>query len=142
MASDEVSAEVAQRRIDYVRDHLQRLDAALADGLTGYLYESLFLDVDSSIDEDVLGQWDLTRLHLYGLYGWRVVGVVPRTHGVRLANQSIGTTFGRSWGGGVGGNVEGAYVLLQLEIAPDARERLTPRIEAILADQAARRFPA
>lgn len=48
-----------------------------------------------------------------GIEGWDIVGFVPRTIGIGLSNVSVGYSTGKTWGGGVGGNIIGVHVILK-----------------------------
>ena len=73
--------------------------------------------------------------------GWEIVGIVPRTIGTALTNQASGSTFGETWGAGMGGNVVGVYVLLRFTInvadldaaRPIVNDYLVRRAEIALA---------
>lgn len=42
---------------------------------------------------------------------------MPKTHGIRLENSQVqGFSTINTWAGGVGGNVDGAFVLMSLEL--------------------------
>ena len=55
-----------------------------------------------------------------------MVATVPRTVGLALRNPSITEPNGS----GIGGNVAGVYILLQLEITPETIDRQHKAIEA------------
>jgi hypothetical protein len=61
-------------------------------------------------------RFDIDQLQELGVRGWEIVAVVPRTVGIGLRNVLLGSADGENWGGGIGGNVMGVYVLLKLEI--------------------------
>ena len=128
-------------RSEYVSSHMRLLDGTIGSGLPAYLYHSVYLEVDSEVDDEPIGTWDLDDLTIYGLDGWQVIGVIPRTIGTALRNLAIGGTFGKTWGAGMGGNLVGAYVLIQLAITPENSERLRPTVESFLVNEAVRRFP-
>lgn len=80
-----------------------------------FLYESVYLDVDSRVVDEVVCQgFSLGLLHKLGIEGWEVVSAIPRTVGIALTNRSYGSTAGESWGAGVGGNVVGVYAVVRL----------------------------
>ena len=74
-------------------------------------------------------KYDDTSIRIAGLEGWRVVGVVPKTFGTALINNE---GFNKVWGGGVGGAVVGAYVLLELEVSSRNYARLESDISEYL----------
>jgi hypothetical protein len=88
-------------------------------GETVYLYESVYLDVDSRVVDDLVCHgFSLGLLHKLGLEGWEIMSVVPRTVGIALTNHSYGASLGETWGAGVGGNVVGVHVLIRLTATP------------------------
>jgi len=100
-------------------------------GTSLYLHESVYLPVDSVITEQQLAEsFDVGPLRNLGWEGWRIVGVIPKTIGVGLTNKSIGSSYGETWGAGLGGNVAGAYVLLELEVNSLRAESLRPTIQS------------
>jgi len=95
------------------QDWQKRSNQLFDRGSSLYLYSSVYLGVDSTFhDQGELADFDLAELQAKGLDGWQVIGVIPRTHGIALTNTSSGSTWGESWGAGIGGNVIGVYVLL------------------------------
>jgi len=85
----------------------------MASGNNPNLFRWIYIEVDSVMGDEVLGTFDLTDLQDAGLDGWDVVAVIPKTIGITLTNLS---TQGNTWGGGVGGNVAGVYVILSKEV--------------------------
>jgi hypothetical protein len=82
-----------------------------------FIYKSVHLPVDSIVMNNPLSDFfDISPIHELGLLGWDIVQSVPRTMGMGLTNESVGSTFGNSWGGGLGGNVIGVYLLLKKEL--------------------------
>jgi hypothetical protein len=112
-------AEVRQReerQRAYVAEALARLEATLTAGRSVSLYESVYVPVDSVVNDEMLANnFDLLQIQTLGWDGWEVVGVVPRTVGVGLMNVGGG---GKTWGAGLGGNVAGVHVLLRLVVQP------------------------
>lgn len=103
---------------------IEKAQAQIDSGNFPNLYRWIYLQVDSEIDEDVVGEFDIAELQLAGLEGWDIVAVIPKTVGVALKNYSTGSTVGSSWGGGMGGNVVGVYLLLRKEVT-DANDPQT-----------------
>lgn len=85
----------------------------IASGNNPNLFQWMYVQVDSVVDETTVGQFDITDLQVAGLDGWDIVAVIPKTLGTALTNLS---THGNTWGGGMGGNVLGVYVLLSKEV--------------------------
>ena len=116
---------------DSIRQTVDALVDQAKSGAAIYLHESVYLPVDSVVTEQPLAQaFDVDPLRSLGWAGWRVVGVVPKTVGVGLTNTSFGASSGETWGAGLGGNVAGVHVLLELEVSPSRAEALRPIIQA------------
>jgi hypothetical protein len=81
------------------------------------MYSSIYLEVDSLSDGQQLGTFSIASLQAAGLQGWKVIATVPRTAGIGLANtQTSGFNTSTVWGGGMGGNVIGVYLILEKPI--------------------------
>jgi hypothetical protein len=81
------------------------------------MYSSIYLEVDSIADGDPLGTFSIATLQAAGLQGWKVIATVPRTAGIGLANkETSGFNTSTVWGGGMGGNVIGVYLILEKPI--------------------------
>ena len=97
-------AEVRQRearQAAYVADAMGRLTGTLESGRPVSLYESVYLPVDSLVnDEQLADGFDLLQVQTLGWEGWEVVSVVPRTVVVGLMNVGGGS---QAWGPGLGG---------------------------------------
>ena len=79
-------------------------------------YHSIYLPVDSVILGDTISDFDISPLRAFGLMGWKIVAVIPRTQGEGLKNFSTGSTIGETWGAGMGGNVLGVHILFERPI--------------------------
>jgi hypothetical protein len=102
------------RVVDIIKDGLRQ---QLARGEQAFMYDSIYLGVDSVVNgESLSGGFDIRPLQRRTLGGWDVVQAVPRTVGIGLKNTSIGSSTGVTWGGGIGGNVAGVHVLLRKAI--------------------------
>ena len=101
-------------------------DAVASFGATTLVHD-VYLPVDSIVNrERTANQFTIQPLAPWTRSGWKVVATVPKTIGIALQNRGVATPFG----GGIGGNVAGVYVLLQLEITPETIDR---QINAITA---------
>ncbi len=119
--------EREERQRKYVAEARLRLDATLAAGRAVSLYESIYVAVDSVLnDEPLADAFDLLQIQTLGWQGWEVVTAVPRTVGVGLLNKGGGA---ESWGAGIGGNVAGAHVLLRLVVQPADAAEAGPLLE-------------
>lgn len=121
--AEKIAEEEAKRRVE--EEQRQAREAALAaevdelrevlrnniqSGERIYSYRSVYVPVNSYIQGDEVGEFDIQPIRLLGIMGWRVVSAVPRTSGEALTNIS---TSGKSWGAGMGGNVLGVHILLE-----------------------------
>ena len=108
-------------RVACVDDHLVRIplrSAVAVDLRVGYLLDKVYLPVGSVINEETMAaDFDIDAVKGHGIAGWEVVGVVPRTLGTSLTNRSMGSTMGQTWGGGMGGNVVGVYLLFRFALS-------------------------
>ncbi|WKZ48133.1 MAG: hypothetical protein QY306_02045 [Anaerolineales bacterium] len=93
---------------------VDKLKQRLQAGQTIYLYQTIYLSVDSVLMEQKIGDdFDISKIRKLGLEGWEVTQSIPKTLGVGLSNHAVGFSGGQSWGGGVGGNVVGVYIILK-----------------------------
>lgn len=107
------AAEVQQKLGDWRNYAKTQFDS----GSELKMYNSIYLEVDSLSDGQQLGTFTIASLQAAGLQGWKVIAVVPRTAGIGLANtQTQGFNTSTVWGGGMGGNVIGVYLLLEKPI--------------------------
>jgi hypothetical protein len=114
--ADQLQKEQAMAR-EQISSHLEgNLNDAIEAGKTLYHYRWLYLEIDSEINGDPVGSFNFDAIQDAGIEGWKVLGILPRTVGVGLKNTSTGSTFGQSWGGGIGGIVAGAYIILGREV--------------------------
>ncbi len=129
-AQKEVRENARQNRI--TEEH-QRILADVKAGFKCYLHKTEYINVDSELTGGSFnfGAYDDANVRLSGLEGWRVVGLVPRTFGTLLQNTS---GMNSVWAGGTGGNISGAYVLMELELTPGNVEKLTSEIEEYLQE--------
>jgi hypothetical protein len=118
-------------RAALIAEEKARISQEVSGGGVLYLHKTEFVPVDSSLgDVDFKpNRYDDTAVRIAGLEGWRVVGVVPKTFGTALINNE---GFNKVWGGGVGGAVIGAYVLLELEVSSRNYARLESDISEYL----------
>lgn len=91
-------------------------EAQLAAGKPLFVYETIYLPVDSILNGTLMGGFKIESLQVAGLVGWQVVTVIPRTSGIGLTNTSYGSSSGETWGAGIGGSVIGVHVLLSRRI--------------------------
>jgi len=110
-------AELQRARREAITNRIDALCIQVAAGQRLFIYETLYLPVDSVVlEENVAQGFDLGTLRELGLVGWEVIGVVPRTIGIALENKTTDLLGPISYGGGVGGNVLGVYLLLRKEM--------------------------
>jgi hypothetical protein len=83
-----------------------------------FLYDSVFVSVDSVLDDEELAEdFDLTLIRKLGLLGWDIVQAVPKTIGIGLKNMNTTGLGGEEWGGGIGGNVVGVHIIIRKTIS-------------------------
>lgn len=118
-----------ERAKSIMNDEVERVIKEVRSGKTIYLYNSFYMSVDSELDSDskkiTLNPYDDSQVRQAGLFGWRIVGVVPRTSGNALMNYE---GFGKAWAGGIGGNVVGSYIMMEYELN---KENLESSVEII-----------
>lgn len=121
---NEQQHQIALEKFNKQKDSLllpkfEELKSKIASGEKIFLYDSIYIPVDSIVNQEtLLKEFSLDVLRKVGLQGWEVVGIIPRTLGVSLTNSLIGPTPGsspESWGAGLGGNVMGVHIILQME---------------------------
>lgn len=127
------------RRSEMLSTAVQSLQQQLANGENMYFFESIYLPVDSKVvNDDMAEEFSLGALKQLGINGWKVVAVIPRTVGVALMNETYGSSAGRTWGAGVGGNVVGVHIVVGKEITANntqiSAEFLTEYIDRNLFD--------
>ncbi len=110
-----------QERQKRHEERRQALTLALKDKLKNgqdvYCYDTIYIPVDSVIEgTQSVNEFDISALKLMGLDGWSIEGIVPKTVGLSLHNISLGATSGQTYGGGMGGNVVGVYIILKKRI--------------------------
>ena len=125
--------EREKNRQGLIRDEHARIIKDVKLGYKCFLHKSEFIPVDSEITGASFnfGQFDDSSVRLSGLEGWKVVGVIPRTFGTLLQNK---VDFNSVWAGGTGGNVSGAYVLMELELTATNVDKLSSEIEEYLQE--------
>jgi hypothetical protein len=107
-------ARADQLRQEYVDEALSRMRQAVVEGRTPSLMVVEFLPSHYTVDGQEGGTPpDARSLFEYGLDGWDVVATFPHTTGKALTNNSGAAT---SYGGGLGGLVDGVYVVLRLPV--------------------------
>ncbi|MDR3573592.1 MAG: hypothetical protein P4L50_07015 [Anaerolineaceae bacterium] len=137
-------AEAEQRTVQKIIQIKSMLRERLEGGRPAFLYEKVFLPVDSEIlDKQFTGEFDVGIIRRLGLLGWEVIQAVPKTKGIGLENVGTQTTiFGSMWAGGVGGNVMGVYIILKkplsaVDITDDPADEVGEFIRSHLSDFAA-----
>jgi len=110
------------------------LRARLERGQSAFLYDSVFVPVDSQLlDDEFASEFDVSILRKLGLLGWEIVQAVPRTKGIGLENIGTDTLFGSKWAGGVGGNVMGVHIIIKKLCQPATLPTIQPMKWEILS---------
>jgi hypothetical protein len=103
------------------------------------IFHQIYLPVDAQMNqmEDAMGL-DLRDLNRWGISGWQVISVIPRTYGgfqsykVSKTNAYGMATFGKDvHQSGLGGHVIGVYVVLGLSINKNNLDNLEGDIDWI-----------
>lgn len=104
-----------QERQELISEEHARILSDVKKGIPCYLYNTYYVPVDGVVaGSDFKNQaYNDSSVRLAGLEGWKVVGVIPHTYGELLMNKE---GFNNIWAGGSGGNVVGAYVLMELSL--------------------------
>ena len=139
-AAAQREAALATARDAYVGAALSVYDDTAAQGQTIYLTRTLYIQVDSIVTGDEIGSWEPEVLTDLGLEGWAVVGIIPRTFGSGLTNKSYGSTMGETWGGGMGGNVMGVYVVMQMAVPAQRAAAIRPQAQMFYEELAGRQY--
>ena len=111
-------AEFEQFQIQKIIQIKTMLRARLERGQSAFLYDSVFVPVDSQLlDDEFASEFDVSILRKLGLLGWEIVQAVPRTKGIGLENIGTDTLFGSKWAGGVGGYVMGVHIIIKKTVS-------------------------
>lgn len=121
----------------WIDQQVAEFTSRLSNDAPIYLFQRIYCPVNSRVhDEDLADDFQLGAVEKLGAAGWQIVGIVPRTVGIGLKNRRFyffGIKFveqiGAIWGGGIGGNVAGVYVLLQLNVTLANVNQLMPTIK-------------
>ncbi|MCF8550357.1 MAG: hypothetical protein K9G09_05655 [Pontimonas sp.] len=103
--------------------------SSISGGKPAFAYKTVYVPIDSVINDDTINGFNIAEVQQLGLAGWRVITVMPRTIGIGLTNMSVGSSVGETWGAGIGGNVAGVYVLLALEVSQSDPESIQTAVE-------------
>lgn len=115
-----------QQYVDWLKS---RIDAVIEVGGTAYLYNSVYVEVDSQLESmDAPAGLDLNPIALLGADGWETVGVLPRSYSGSQSYFARSRMTSRDWGGqkleqriALSGNLIGSYVMLRLPITRATR---------------------
>ena len=128
-AAENAAAE--QERQLLIAEEYKRIIHDVKAGFNCFLYNSYYVSVDGilaggNFESNV---YDDVNVKLAGLEGWKVVGIIPHTFGELLTNTQ---GYNKIWAGGTGGNVVGAYVLMELALNPSNVEKHDEEISEYL----------
>lgn len=129
----EEDAAAEKERQEIIRSEHGRIIQDAKKGISCYLHKSQYVPINSVIagSAKAVLPYDDYQVRLAGLEGWKVVGVIPHTYGEYLKNKD---GFNTVWAGGAGGNVIGAYVLMELEVSSNNVEKLSQEILEFLEE--------
>jgi hypothetical protein len=112
-----VQQEYNAYRNNIISSRVKEFQQRIEQGEKIFLYSKVYIPVDSKVGSETFADdFEIGRLKYFGFYGWDVVAVVPKTLGVGLSNEAIHTAY-KTWGGGMGGNVVGVYIILRKEVS-------------------------
>lgn len=116
---------------------MQPLRTRLDEGKPIFLYRSVYIPVDSGIDDkNVVERFDICPLQELGLAGWDIVEVVPRTVALTLENRYVGMSY-KTYAGAISGIVAGVHVLLKREIRQPLTEETERELFGVLCNTVA-----
>lgn len=119
---EEERRQYVERRDAFITAGMERIDQALSEGREPGVHTLVHMNVGYSIaDAGDLVIPDLSQWISLGWDGWQIVATIPHTTGIPLFNR-IGNQ--QTYAGGLGGMVDGVYLLLRYPITPavvDAR---------------------
>ena len=128
MSDEEKVAAAARRKDDYVQGALSRIQLSIEEGRPACIYTTHHIGTQYSVFGKTGGTpFTATSLFEMGWDGWEVVGMVPATTGIPLTN---GSGNFMTYGGGIGGLVEGMHILLRFQVT---RQLMESRPEAVLS---------
>jgi hypothetical protein len=111
-------AELEKLTIQKIVQVKSMLRARLESGKPVFLFDSVYVPVDSKLlDDEFADEFNVSLLRKLGLLGWDVVQAVPRTMGIGLQNRGTDTWLSEAWGGGVGGNVMGVHIIIKKTVS-------------------------
>ena len=126
-AQRQAAEQEAYRIAAAVQQSVAEVYAAVQEYGATTLVHHVYTPVDSVVQKEKFAtDFTLKYVRPWTQYGWKMVATVPRTVGVALRNPSITEPNGS----GIGGNVAGVYILLQLEITAESIARQHKAIEA------------
>ncbi len=126
----ERKAEQDANRAAFVAQSVVRIKATLSQGRTPYLHSVTFVSSSFSLDGVMHGAPpQMLTINEFGLDGWETVATLPRTNGYSLTNAQ-----GRSvsYGGGIGGLVDGVYVIMRYAVSQEMVETRLEELQAML----------
>ena len=131
-ATDTELQEAFNRERDaYVDDAMKRIEQSVREGRFPSLFMVSVVDSQYTLFGQVGGSAFSSRpLNTLGWDGWEIVGVLPRTTGVPLTN-AIGSSS--AYGGGIGGIVDGAHLLLKFPVTQELIGQRRAFLERLLS---------
>ena len=126
-------------RHEFVSAALDRIELSLQEGRIPALHDVVFMNTDYTLGEDSGGvspephQWASMAWD-----GWEVVATVPHTAGLPLFNRVAGQD---AYAGGIGGIVDGVYLLMRFPISQQLLETRRDYLETWLSNHFERSPP-
>jgi len=118
-------------RQEFISTALDRIELSLQEGRVPALHDVVFMNTEYTLGEESGGvspephQWASMAWD-----GWEVVATVPHTAGVPLVNRVAGQNV---YAGGIGGIVNGVYLLMRFPISQQLLETRRDYLETWLS---------
>ena len=130
LTAEERERLLQERRDAYIEDAIERMEATLAEGRIPALHTTVLMRSQYGLDGQTGGSPpDVTAWTALGMDGWEVVASFPHTTGIALRNE-IGSDV--IYGGGIGGMVDGVYLILRFPVTAEVLEQSRSKVEDIL----------
>lgn len=129
-------SEWSAGREAFVAESWSTMVNALRRGHTPSLLRVVPVATAADVDGAVVGSESFALLHVALLQGWEVLAVIPRTSAFALRNVNTALVgAGTEYGGGLGGNVTGAYFVLGMRVTTESIEQESQLIRSTLEAQ-------
>lgn len=132
LSAEEREQMLLARKVSYITAAIDRMEVSLAEGRAPALHTTVLMNSDYSLNGQIGGASpDATAWSMFGWDGWEIVTSFPHTTGISLQNR-VGSNV--SYGGGVGGLIDGVYLVLRFPITAHLLHQRRPLVEHMLAE--------